>query len=105
MTCATCVFSYDRERERAKPRHTSTGTHIPPPPAANARNDRHVTNTLRAAHDEHVSTDLLHVTDVTPDLALHPQTRALTTTGPGLYTHQASATASTSLCVVLPLIP
>ena len=27
-----------------------------------------------------------------------------TGTGSGLYTHQASATASTSLCVVLPLV-
>ena len=67
----------------------------------------------------------------TSDFALRPRTHALTTTGPELYsnhandsgicttfpnpltttgsgiqihTHQASATASTSLCVVLPLI-
>ena len=94
------------EREPDPDTRARTGAHIlPPPPAANARNDRHVTNTLRAAHDEHVSTDLLHVTDATPDLALRPRTRALTTTGPGLYTHQASATASTSFCVVLPRIP
>ena len=43
-------------------------------------------------------------TPPTPDFyATSPN--PLTATGPGLYTHQASATASTPLCVVLPLIP
>ena len=62
------------------------------PPLPHARNNRHVTNTLRAAHDEHVSTNLLHLTDAppNPDFALRSQTRALTTTGPGLYTHQVT---------------
>ena len=42
-------------------------------------------------------------TTPTPDFPLRLRTRALTTTGSGIYTHQASAIASTSLCVVLPL--
>ena len=39
------------------------------------------------------------------NIHLHKSSNPLTSTGPGLYTHQASATASTSLRVVLPLIP
>ena len=69
----------------------------------------------RQARHEHAARDAIRlITQFVPyrrnatDLGLlryATSPNPLTTTGPGLYTYQASATASTSLCVVLPLIP
>ena len=67
----------------------------------------------RQARHEHAARDAIRlITQFVPyrrnatDLGLlRYAPNPLTTTGPGRYTHQASATASTSLCVVLPLIP